>query len=374
MVRAILIALLASYGAPVTSIHRVLQGTPTILELLENDTSVSVLYGAVANNSAVDALEGEGPLTVFAPIDAAFTALNATVLMKLLQPNYEKHLENLFLYHAFSGEINSSYVAPGAEAMIAMANGDNLTFAKDDAGAVTLVYMGENDTAVSVSVNTSDAVASNGIVHTINGLLLPKFIFRPMRLLAGQLEGFSILGELLTIAFPDGLPAGGEFTVFAPTDEAFMALGNESLAALKENKTAVFTVLTHHVIQEIVPSTFLTEDSNYTTLAGSKISVSMDGDKVMVGDATVLMPDILAIDGIIHSIDKVLSTGGMGVDPPASGPSPTAASTPASGPVSMPAASPVSKPVAAPTSAASFATASLLVLSAGFLVATSQLV
>lgn len=104
------------------------------------------------------------------------------------------------------------------------------------------------------------------------------------------------------------LKGEGPFTVFAPTDEAFAALpeGTVEDLLLPENKEQLTSILTYHVVPGAVMSTDLTDGMAATTVQGDDVMVLIDGSTVMVGDATVTMPDIAASNGVIHVIDTVL--------------------------------------------------------------------
>ncbi|MDJ0845632.1 fasciclin domain-containing protein [Crocosphaera sp.] len=97
-----------------------------------------------------------------------------------------------------------------------------------------------------------------------------------------------------------------KFTVFAPTDEAFAALGEDTLKDLlkPENKDKLTAILTYHVVPGVVKSTDL-EEGKVKTVEGSKIKIEL-GDSVMVNDATVVKADIMTSNGVIHVIDKVI--------------------------------------------------------------------
>ncbi|MBD0269066.1 MAG: fasciclin domain-containing protein [Cyanobacteria bacterium Co-bin8] len=102
------------------------------------------------------------------------------------------------------------------------------------------------------------------------------------------------------------LSGEGPFTVFAPTDAAFEALPEGALEALlmPENQALLAQILTYHVVSGTVTSGDLVE-GDVATVEGSDVTVSL-GDSVMVNDATVVMPDIEASNGVIHVIDKVI--------------------------------------------------------------------
>lgn len=110
------------------------------------------------------------------------------------------------------------------------------------------------------------------------------------------------------------LSGPGPFTVFAPTDEAFAA-ALESLGLTADEllaDTATLTsILTYHVIAGEVPASQVVTMDGQTaaTVNGADVTITVDGDTVMVNDATVTAVDIPASNGIIHVIDKVLIPG-----------------------------------------------------------------
>ena len=109
----------------------------------------------------------------------------------------------------------------------------------------------------------------------------------------------------------DTLSGEGPFTVLAPTDEAFAAalddlgLTAEELLADTETLTAI---LTYHVIPGNVPSSDVVtlDGQEVETVNGAAVTISVDGDTVMVNDATVIAVDVEASNGVVHVIDKVL--------------------------------------------------------------------
>lgn len=107
------------------------------------------------------------------------------------------------------------------------------------------------------------------------------------------------------------LSGEGPFTVFAPTDEAFAAalealdLTAEELLADTETLTSI---LTYHVVEGEVPSSQVVtlDGQEVETVNGASVTISVDGDTVMVNDATVTAVDVDASNGVIHVIDSVL--------------------------------------------------------------------
>jgi uncharacterized surface protein with fasciclin (FAS1) repeats len=103
------------------------------------------------------------------------------------------------------------------------------------------------------------------------------------------------------------LKGEGPFTVFAPTDEAFAALPEGTVAnlLLPENKDQLVAILTYHVIAGKVMSTDLTDDMEAATVQGSSVTIDLDNG-VMVENATVTTADIETSNGVIHVIDTVM--------------------------------------------------------------------
>lgn len=103
------------------------------------------------------------------------------------------------------------------------------------------------------------------------------------------------------------LSAEGPYTVFAPTDEAFAALPEGILETLllPENKETLQQILTYHVVASEVPSSDIAPGA-VPTVADEDVTLSVDDSTVMVNEATVVQPDVMASNGVIHVIDAVL--------------------------------------------------------------------
>lgn len=118
-------------------------------------------------------------------------------------------------------------------------------------------------------------------------------------------------GTLLAAAEAAGLvetlKGDGPFTIFAPTDAAFAALPEGTVADLlkPENKETLAGILTYHVIAGKVMSTDLTDDMEAATVNGDTVVIDLDNG-VMVDGATVTAANIEATNGVIHVIDAVI--------------------------------------------------------------------
>lgn len=104
------------------------------------------------------------------------------------------------------------------------------------------------------------------------------------------------------------LKSEGPFTVFAPTDEAFANLPDGTLDELlkPENKDKLASILTYHVVAGKVTSDKVVEMNSAKTVNGKDVSISVADGSVMINDATVIKTDVMASNGVIHVIDKVI--------------------------------------------------------------------
>ncbi len=125
---------------------------------------------------------------------------------------------------------------------------------------------------------------------------------------AAASESFEVLTAAIEAAgLVETLQAEGPFTVFAPTDEAFAALPEGTLEELlkPENQELLVKVLTYHVVPGSIMSTDL-ESGAVATVEGNSIAIELAPEGVMVNQANVVQADVVASNGVIHVIDKVI--------------------------------------------------------------------
>jgi uncharacterized surface protein with fasciclin (FAS1) repeats len=121
---------------------------------------------------------------------------------------------------------------------------------------------------------------------------------------AGQ---FKTLASLLQKAGLAGTLAGkGPFTVFAPTDAAFAKVPKATLASLAKDKSKLRAVLLYHVVRGKVTAAQAMKLQSAKTLEGKSLRIRVSGGKVIVGGATVVKANVLASNGVIHVVDRVL--------------------------------------------------------------------
>ncbi|MDC6386913.1 fasciclin domain-containing protein [Flagellimonas taeanensis] len=294
------------------------QATPQLSSL------VSALQKAdeSSNNDLVTALSGEGPFTVFAPTNDAFADLLAQLdgfdsLDDFNTQQLQDLLAVVLTYHV---------VADAAVMSSDLSDGQTITTLQGSTLEVSTqggVFISDA-TAEAAQVTTADIVASNGVVHIIDKVLLPQaaldaladVLLVPITDLALGNENLENLVAALVAAngdLPTVLRGEGPFTVLAPTDEAFETFLDG--AQLGDIPVDVLTnVLLNHVISGEVTSDDLTGlGSGYTsTLAvgagDQNISLFFDtsGDVTFNGVSTVVMADVKALNGVVHVVDAVI--------------------------------------------------------------------
>jgi uncharacterized surface protein with fasciclin (FAS1) repeats len=118
----------------------------------------------------------------------------------------------------------------------------------------------------------------------------------------------TLVSAVQAAGLEETLRGEGPYTVFAPTDDAFAAVPQETLDALLADPQGALTdVLTYHVVPGKVLSTDLSDGMMVETVNGASLEITVNDDgSVMVGDATVVTADIETANGVIHVIDTVL--------------------------------------------------------------------
>ena len=123
--------------------------------------SFETLVTAVAAADLVNVLKGDGPFTVFAPVDAAFKALPAGTVESLLKPENKSKLAGILTYHVLSGKVMSSDII-GKKLEVTMVNGSSAEIDATDGVKIA-----------GANVIQADIEASNGVIHIIDAVILP---------------------------------------------------------------------------------------------------------------------------------------------------------------------------------------------------------
>ena len=274
-----------------------------IVAIAAGSEDFTILTAALETAGLTEALQGEGPFTVFAPTDAAFENLLAALSISAEDLLAQPQLADVLLYHVVAGLVMSGDLQNGMTA-------------ETLGGQMITVDLSEGFKINTSSVITADIKASNGVIHVIDTVLIPETFqlasaTAPLPSIvdiAVSNPDFSILVAALAKAeLVEALQAEGPFTVFAPTNAAFEALLGELGITAEEllGQPQLADVLLYHVVSGAVLSTDLQNGMTAETLGGQSITVDLT-DGVKINKSAVEIADIQAANGVIHVIDSVL--------------------------------------------------------------------
>ena len=274
-----------------------------IVGIAAGSEDFTILTAALETAGLTEALQGEGPFTVFAPTDAAFENLLSALSISAEDLLAQPQLADVLLYHVVAGLVMSGDLQNGMTA-------------ETLGGQMITVDLSEGVKINTSAVITADIKASNGVIHVIDTVLIPETFqlasaTAPLPSIvdiAVSNPDFSILVAALAKAeLVEALQAEGPFTVFAPTNAAFEALLGELGITAEEllGQPQLADVLLYHVVSGAVLSTDLQNGMTAETLGGQTITVDLT-DGVKINSSAVEIADIQASNGVIHVIDSVL--------------------------------------------------------------------
>lgn len=279
-----------------------------IAELAADTDDLSSLVEALNQTGLISAFEGTNAQTVFAPTNQAFQdLLDSNPSWNSLSDIDNATLTSVLLFHVVEGSVKAADLSN--------------TY-------VNTLSEGPNDEAISLQVNvdggvtfngatspiTTDIEASNGVVHTINSVMLPPNVVT----LASNNSDFSSLVAALTRSdlttdYLSILNGDGPFTIFAPTNQAFQDLldSNADWNSLEDIPVATLeAVLNYHVVSGAnVQSRELSDDQNISSLGGTlTVDLSSGAALETSSEQTVeiVLTDVQGTNGVVHVINKVL--------------------------------------------------------------------
>ena len=277
---------------------------PSAVGVAQGDSRFTILVEAINAAGLSDTLNGPGPYTVFAPTNDAFASLLAELsLSKEALLANKPLLTAVLTYHVLPAQVEKAAV-PAGKAITTVQGG---IFKVDAVGGSLVITDGRNRKS---TITATDIPASNGVVHVVDKVLLPadKTVVQT----AVALPQFSILVEAVLAAQLDGALSGpGPLTVFAPTNDAFAALLAElgiSKDALLADRALLTQVLTYHVIPARVLKAEVPVGVPVATLQGQTLTIDA---ALAITDqrgrkSNIVGTDVLASNGVIHVVDKVL--------------------------------------------------------------------
>ena len=249
------------------------------------------LVAAIEAAGLTDTLK-TGAYTVFAPTDEAFAKLPAGTVEELLKPENKQAMTDILLYHVVRGRLSSKTLARHNNVRTLL-------------GGRAWIRVGEATLKVNdANVIAADIKATNGIIHAIDTVLIPP---KDIVTTAVEAGSFTTLAAALQAAGLIDALKTGTYTVFAPTDEAFARLPAGTVEALlkPENRAQLRSILLYHVVRGSLDANAVLKHGSLRTLQGGRLTATVS-DTVKINDATVVLANVIASNGVIHVIDSVL--------------------------------------------------------------------
>lgn len=297
-------------------------------EVVKSVNNFSMLAEMVETAGMELALEGDGPLTLFVPDNAAFDAIPAATRNALLSDPVL--LAEILQYHIVVDQTDRATLARLDAVQTAAGEPLTITIGVDGkllAAGAQLVY--------------PDLPAANGVIHVINQLLIPPTIDLALpaaapaamafkesaadetleelkaadtsqQTVVAVINSISGLKTAATAIDAAGMTAAlqqrGPFTLFVPTDPAFRAIPDEQLQALLNDSTALADHLRYHLVLGDINSADLANLSTVLTASGEELVITVqENGQIFVNGLPVYQADIEASNGVIHVIGGVLT-------------------------------------------------------------------
>jgi len=301
-------------SASALSVQRAGMSEKNIVQVAASNPQFSTLVALVKKAGLAGALS-KGSLTVFAPTNAAFAYLKAhdPATYKAATGNVAV-LKKVLTYHVVGKQIlaPAAVAAAKANAKVPTLEGEKIALSLSG-GKIKL-----NGAATVVTPNV---MASNGVIHVINRVLVPPSLAKApaptqsvLQLAAGNPDFSTLVSLVQKAGLVQALSGSGPFTIFAPTNEAFQKLATAAPAtyqAVLADPALLTKVLTYHAVAGAINSTqaiaVAKQGGTVASLEGEPISLSLVGGKLTLdGASTVVTADLQATNGVIHVIDTVL--------------------------------------------------------------------
>ncbi len=301
--------------------------TMTIAEIVQSVDSLSLFAGAIDAVGMELAFANAGPLTVFAPGNAAFEGVAPEVMDELLAD--PARLAEILQYHIVVDSVDATQLAQLDS--VQTAAGQPITVTIDLNGRLMV-----NEALIVYA----DIPAANGVIHVINQILTPSTtnlalpVVNPDLIalrdrpaddtleqlkradtsaqtiveIVKSISGLTTMGTAIDAAgLNDPLQGDGPFTLFVATDPAFRELPDEALEALLNDTEALTALLQYHLVTGVVTSADMEELPTLVNAAGAELSVRVQTNgRIFINGAPVYQADIEAANGIIHVIGGVL--------------------------------------------------------------------
>jgi len=277
----------------------------TITMILANSTNATMFDSAVIRVHLDTVFSGVGPYTVFVPTNSSFANSGITSAMISAMP--DSVVRNIILYHTIGASLLSSNFPPGSDNKIVTANGDSVFTTYNNFG---LFVNG-------IQVVAGDVIASNGVLDVVNYVLLPPSGTILQTLQADTAYTFLVaaLNTCSSVLNLDSLLAApGIYTMFAPSNSAFIAAGYPNIAAVTSaNPDSLANVLSYHVVPGRSFTCDYSQSQMLPTVNGNTLTMLVNGlstfqvqGKLNATPSNIVYGNVMARNGVIHGVDQVL--------------------------------------------------------------------
>jgi uncharacterized surface protein with fasciclin (FAS1) repeats len=272
------------------------RGGGNLIQKLERDGRFTTLLAALDIAGLKSTVATGGVFTVFAPTDDAFAALPPGTVESLV--TNVPALQNILLYHVLGGRESLHELLQQSTATTLQGN------------PILALREGLKVRINGQKVTQPSVPASNGIIHPIEGVLIPPATDIEIKSIVDvlALDGrfTTLIAAVQAAGLGDALATGGSITLFAPTDDAFAALPPGTVESLVTNVPALQNILLYHVLGREVSAVKLLGCGPLATLQGESIDASIKRSGLLINESKVINPDVNAPNGVIHVIDAVL--------------------------------------------------------------------
>ena len=288
--------------------------TNTIAEIVANSPNLSILQEALVRADLESSLQASGSKTLFAPTNTAFTIFLANANFANIDEVPVPVLQQLLLNHVLGARVDVS---------ILRAVGKNYTETLADgpvADTNLALYFDAIEATIELNgiaeVEEADIPATNGLIHIVDAVLnLPT-----LATFVQANDAFEQLTLALTTATPGTnfmttLSGTANYTLFAPPDSAFEELldSNAAWTTVDDIDEALLTsVLEHHLVNGAIVSADISDNETATSLEGDLLTFSTSDGELDITDGsgnaniTVVVGDIIAVNGVLHAVNKVM--------------------------------------------------------------------
>jgi uncharacterized surface protein with fasciclin (FAS1) repeats len=275
-----------------------------IVEVAQGNANLTILVSAVTKAGLANTLATTANLTVFAPTNDAFIAANypQATIDALTADQLRDILTPLLTYHVLG--LSKSVLAKDVPASdtVKTLNGKNIYASKNANG----VFIN------GIKVSTADVAASNGVVHVIDGVLIPPT--KTITQLVIDNPGLTLLkAAVVRAGLADALAGAGKFTVFAPTDDAFKATPYNTADIINGTDPAAVDAIVkpHALLTNVFASDLISGDTPASINLGAKeLTIDAAAPSVKIKGAAnaskITTANIIATNGVVHVVDKVL--------------------------------------------------------------------